>query len=299
MKIEFIRNFIKLNDFKNFSDLARALEISQSTLSHQISQIEKELGDITLINRTTRKFELTAEGQIFLKSAVNIINFYDSCIKEVRRSYENRTQEVLIIITASTLPGSHILPKYIANFRNENPNVKFEIKINNSEKSIEFLLKDEADFAAVGSFMGYNPTDFDSVTIGEERLVFICSPNLELIKSGDLLVDLNDIIKYPFINRERGSGTRDILEQQFKDYNQLKFSLEINDNDSIISAVSESNNIAILSETIALKAQDAGLIKILTIKNYPPIAKRDIFLIKKKGAVISKLKQKFWDYLET
>ena len=79
----------------------------------------------------------------------------------------------------------------------------------------------------------------------------------------------------------------------------MNFSLEINDNDSIISAVSESDNIAILSEIIAIKAQDAGLIKILEIKEYADIAKRDIFLIKKKGQMLSKLKQKFWEYLET
>ena len=299
MKIEFIRNFIKLNEYKNFSELAKSLAISQSTLSHQISQIEKHIGDIKLINRTTRTFELTGEGHIFLLSAIKIIELYDSCIQEIKRYTEDKAEEVLFKITASTLPGSHILPKFIANFRNENPNVKFEITINNSQKSIELLLNHEADFAAVGSFMDRSQTEFDTVKIGEEKLVFICSPNLELISSGNLSVSIDDLLKLPYISREKGSGTRDILEQQFKDHDRLNVSLEINDNDSIISAVSGSNNIAILSEIIAMKAQDAGLITILTVKEYPTIAKRDIFLIKKKGQVLSKMKQKFWDNLET
>ncbi|MHA1488656.1 MAG: hypothetical protein ACTSRI_03255 [Promethearchaeota archaeon] len=44
-------------------------------------------------------------------------------------------------MTASTYPGSHILPKFIANFREKNPNVNFKILINNSQESIILLKK--------------------------------------------------------------------------------------------------------------------------------------------------------------
>jgi len=299
MKIDFIRNFIKLYQKKNFSELAKELNISQSTLSHQISQIEKEIGDITLINRTTRTFELTDEGKIFLEHAKKIIELYDSSLRKINIYRENKIGEVEIKITASTLPGSHILPKYIANFRNENQGVQFKILINNSLKSINLLLTNEADFAAIGSFMGYNSEDFDYVKIGEEELVFICSPHHDLLKRGKASFSFNEILQYPLVSREKGSGTLNVIKAQFAPYDQLKINLEINDNDSIISAVSESNNLAIMSETIALKAQDAGLIKIIDVKEYPTIAKREIFLIKQKGQKMGKLKQKFWDYLES
>jgi DNA-binding transcriptional LysR family regulator len=299
MNIDFLRNFIKLYEYKNFSELAKALNISQSTLSHQISQIEKQLGEIKLINRTTRSFELTEEGNIFLDFTRKIIDLYDSCLHEIKLNYENKTEAANINITASTLPGSHILPKFLANFKNENPNVNFKIGINNSLRSINNLIDEEADFAAIGSFMDKDQVDFDIIKIGEENLVFICSPNHALIKSGKKSFNSSELIKFPFISREKGSGTRDIIEQQFNQYKKLNISLEINDNDSIISAVSESNNIAIISEIIAKKAQDAGLIKILEIEDYSVIANRDIFLIKKKGRNLSNLKQKFWDYLQS
>ncbi|TFG11373.1 MAG: LysR family transcriptional regulator [Promethearchaeota archaeon] len=61
MNIELLRNFISLTKNQSFSGLAKDLSISQSTLSHQISQLEEELG-VTLIDRTTRKFNLTSEG---------------------------------------------------------------------------------------------------------------------------------------------------------------------------------------------------------------------------------------------
>ena len=135
--------------YESFSGLAKDLSISQSTLSHQISQLEEELG-VTLIDRTTRKFNLTPEGRIFLDYAEKIIDFYDSCKQELSRFTQKQIEN--INITASTLPGSHILPKNIAQFREKYHSVNFKISINNSHKSIELLKREMADFAGVGSF---------------------------------------------------------------------------------------------------------------------------------------------------
>jgi DNA-binding transcriptional LysR family regulator len=295
MNIEFLRNFITLTRYQSFSELARDLSISQSTLSHQIFQLEKEFGDIILIDRTTRKFNLTEEGKMFLEYAQKIINLYDACKQDLSKFKEKVIEN--IIITASTLPGSHILPKYLANFREIYPNANFRISINNSQKSIEFLEKNMADFAGIGSFMNYEINRFDYIKIGEDNLQFICSPRHKLLKNNEEAIKFDDLLKYPFISREQGSGTREVFESLFERFKELNTALIINDNDSIISAVSDSNYISILSEHIAKKAVDANLIKILQIKEYPIIAKRDIFFIKLKEKELSDLKKKFWDYL--
>jgi DNA-binding transcriptional LysR family regulator len=73
----------------------------------------------------------------------------------------------------------------------------------------------------------------------------------------------------------------------------------MNDNDSIISAVSESNYISIMSEIMANKAEKAGLIRTLEIKGIPIIVKRDLFFIKPKGKELSKIKADFWDYIKS
>jgi DNA-binding transcriptional LysR family regulator len=296
MKIEFLRNFISLTKYQSFSELAKDLSISQSTLSHQISQLEKELGGITLIDRSTRKFDITQEGKIFLDYAEKIINLYDSCRQELNKYIEGGIEE--ISISASTLPGSHILPKYIANFREEYSNVNFKILINNSKKSIDLLDKEMVDFAGIGSFMNYKKEIFDMIKIGQDSIKFICSTNHALIKHDKKSVNFENLIKYPFITREEGSGTRDIFENQFNAHNELKIGFQINDNDSIISAVSDSDYISILSEIVAKKAEDAGLIKILKIKDYPIIAERDIYVIKLKNTELKGLKKKFWEKLK-
>jgi DNA-binding transcriptional LysR family regulator len=292
MNIEFLRNYIQLTQYKSFSKLANELDISQSTLSHQISQLEKNFGGVLLIDRTTKKFELTEAGRVLLDQAKKIIELYDSCKLEIAE-FKDQLQEA-IIISASTIPGSHILPRFIADFRNKNPNVNFKILINNSQKSIENLKKGMADFAGIGSFMSYNEKDFDYIELGEDEFKFICSPNHELLKKGNT-ANFEDLIKFPFVWREKGSGMRETFKQQFPQYKNLNIELEINDNDSIISTVSDSNYISIMSEMMTDIAESAGLIKSLKINNYPVIAKRLLYFIKLKNTPLSQLKTKFWD----
>ncbi|KKL55249.1 hypothetical protein LCGC14_2257310 [marine sediment metagenome] len=293
MQIEYLRNFIKLTQFKSFSKLAQELPISQSTLSHQISQLEKDFGG-KLINRSTKKFELTKAGEIFLKHAESIINIYDNCKREISEFFQQKIED--IIISASTIPGSHVLPKYIAEFRNKNPSVNFKILINNSQKSIENIKKGSADFAGIGSFMKYNRDGFDFIKIGEEKLKFICSPTHELLQDGNNSVSFEVLTKYPFVWREKGSGMRETFKNQFPKYKDLNIKLIINDNDSIISTVSDSNYIGIMSEIMTNKIPH--LVKSLEIKEFPEVAKRSLYFLKLKNKELSELKNKFWEYIK-
>lgn len=296
MNIEYLRNFIMLSRYKSFSKLANELPISQSTLSHQIAQIEKDFGGVVLIDRSTKKFELTKAGKLLLENAELIIKVYDSCKLEISKFKDQAKEE--IIISASTIPGSHILPRYIADFRNRNQTVIFKVVINNSQKSIENLKNGLVDFAGIGSFMSYNEKAFDFIKLGEDEFKFICSPNHKLLDQGNE-VEFDDLLRYPFVWREKGSGMRDTFKQQFPHYKKLDIELEINDNDSIISTVSESNYISIMSEYLVNKAESAGLIKSLKIKNYPIIAKRPLYFVKIKDKKLGRLKEKFWDELKS
>jgi len=295
MNLEYIRNFVQLSSYKSFSRLAGDLSISQSTLSHRISQLEKELGDVELIHRTTKTFELTEQGSLFLQYASKIIDLFDEY--QTKSEAVTKQREENITISTSKLPGTQILPIYIAKFKSLYPQISFDTVINNSQTSIELLMDKKADFAGIGSFMDYNKELFDFIVIGEDEIYFICAPNHELIKDGNSTVSFDKIKKYPYISREAGSGTRNIFENQFPQYKELNLKLVINDNDSIISAVSESKYISVLSEDIAKKAENAGLIKMLEVEDGPYVAKRYLYFLKLKESKLSDLKKEFWDYL--
>lgn len=295
MKITYIRNFIKLTKTQSFSKLADSISISQSTLSHQIMQLEEEF-EVKLIDRSTRKFQLTKAGDIFLKYAIKIIELIDNCRTDLSKLSDTLLQDILI--SASSIPGSQILPKYFTRFKNQHPHVNFKVSINNSKESLKKLSKDLVTFIGIGSFLNYPKEKFDYITIGNDEIVIICAQNHEIFKENTNGLSFQNIKQYPWVNREKGSGTRSCFEDQFPKYSELDFKLEMNDNDSIISAVTDSKFFSYMSKFAAIKAENANLIRIIQLNDYPIIAEREIYLVKKKQKTLNEFEQEFWTFME-
>src|SRR5262249_25691737 len=73
MELRQLRYFTKAKDLLNFTEAAKALNISQSTLSQQIKQLEAELG-IQLFNRIGKRIMLTEAGEMFSEYALQSID---------------------------------------------------------------------------------------------------------------------------------------------------------------------------------------------------------------------------------
>ena len=79
MELRHLRYFLALADHLNFTRAAAAVHVTQSTLSHQISQLEEELGR-RLFDRSERRVTMTAYGELFLHKAVKALAEIDSGI---------------------------------------------------------------------------------------------------------------------------------------------------------------------------------------------------------------------------
>ena len=72
MELRQLKYFIKAKELLNFTEAAKTLNISQSTLSQQIKQLEGEL-DILLFNRIGKRIILTEAGEMFSEYALQSI----------------------------------------------------------------------------------------------------------------------------------------------------------------------------------------------------------------------------------
>ena len=79
MELRHLRYFIALAERLNFTHAAAQVHVTQSTLSHQIRQLEEELGQ-ALFQRTKRSVALTAAGELFLPRAVHALGELDIAI---------------------------------------------------------------------------------------------------------------------------------------------------------------------------------------------------------------------------
>ncbi|HSV48705.1 MAG TPA: LysR substrate-binding domain-containing protein, partial [Candidatus Acidoferrales bacterium] len=182
----------------------------------------------------------------------------------------------------------------IAEFQKKYPEVKFKIKAQDSLNSLNSLQSNDAEFAAVGTTLGFEEK-FDYLPIGEDQLVLIAPCNHELAKCKS--VKLKDAMQYPAIIREETSGTRleiaRLLEANKIHFEDIKAALEVGSTESTITAVSEGRGISVVSSIAAAKAQAAGLIVIVPIVEVK--SSRKLYMARPKKAML-KPSEAFWEF---
>ena len=291
IRFDYLKTFLTIARTHSFSAAAKELGTSQGTVSHHIAALE-EYFDAELFKRTASGVEVTDAGATLKESLEKILEEAQNAKTKISSAKHNLAGTIKIV--ASTIPEEHIIPSLISEFQKKHPDVRFKIKAQDSITSLQSLHANDADFAAVGTISGYEEK-FDAVQIGEEELVLIVPCNHELANHKS--VKLNEIKKYPFINREETSGTRKEIEKMFENngisMSQLKLALELGSTESVITAVSEGRGISMISSIAAKKAQAAGLAIIIKIEEAKK--QRKLYMVRPKRT-LPKTCEVFWDF---
>lgn len=300
IRLEDLNVFITLCEEKNYSMAAKKLGKTQGTISSEIARLEECFGkNIKLINRTSKTFEITKNGEKLLEFANStILNF-----QNLLNSLEENLPDLIgnLKISSSSIPGEHILPLLINEFRSKYPQVTFNLSIKNSSTALEDIKHNYSDFASIGmDIPPGNPQKFESINIGYDNLVFVCSRKHELVSRENLM--LEDLYKFPFIFREKGSATRDSFERSkyFKP-DKIIIGMILESNQSILTAIRDSNYITVMSSLTLSTIFGADLTEknsnyaILRPKDYK-IIKRDFFLVRNIKESNKELNDVFWEF---
>ncbi|EHP89686.1 selenium metabolism-associated LysR family transcriptional regulator [Methanotorris formicicus] len=290
-KVSYFQTFLVASKTKSFSKAAKKLGVTQGTVSNHIAALEKFF-DAQLFLRTPEGVDLTPEGKILYEHSEKILDYINNAKQQMRILHEH--PEGTIRVAASTTPGEHILPSIIREYRKEFKDVDFEITITDSERCFKMLEEGSADIAAVGHLYDRN---YDYVVIGKDRLVLIVPPNHPLTKKG--MATLSDILKEDYIDREKGSGTREVIINALQDKGysimDLHVVMSLGSTSSVITAVSEGYGISIISEIAAKKAAEAGLVKIIPVEDLD--LTRYLYLVKGKRPKNPSAVKSFWDFV--
>lgn len=134
MDIEYIKRFIVVAECLNFSKAAETMFISQPTLSHSITSIEKKLGT-TLFVRNTKSVRLTRAGELFLPAAMEIVDRFQRAVNEIDRELNLGSDALNIGYIGPAM--DNMLSDWIKKFRKLNPDVKVHILRYSSTKVVE------------------------------------------------------------------------------------------------------------------------------------------------------------------
>lgn len=281
--------FINVVRYKSFSKAADATFFTQPTISTHISNLENELG-LKLLDRKGRSVEMTPQGAIFYKYAVEMVNTRAQAIDALGNSAD--IIEGILEIQTSSVPGLVFLPELLSEFRNKYSNTRFYVAMSDTDNTVENILNRMGDIG----FIGTKPSNsaIESHKIFSDKTVLLAPKSMEI----DDVITLKDAVKYPFIWRETGSATRSSFEKAAQklgyDKNDFDIAGTFTDIDSIIKSIEEGLGVSIISEKLAKTVLNDNL-KIVEIKDFEK--ERDFYMISLKNTSLSPVAQTFKDYV--
>ena len=171
-------------------------------------------------------------------------------LEDLRRLEEdiNTTRQGIsgeLLIGASTIPGTYILPAIAASFKNEFPGISFEIRINDSAKVVNAVADNELLIGVVGAKIPSAGLLFQPFT--EDELILAAAATNPVPAS----ITMKELHSLPFIIRERGSGTRKSIEallgQQQDSLDQFTICAPLGSSASVKEAIKANLGVSIIS----------------------------------------------------
>ncbi len=166
MEIRHLRYFCVLAEQLHFTKAALLLNVAQPALSHQIRQLEEELGT-QLVDRSNRRVRLTEAGEVFLARAARILEQIDQAARETARVGQGDAGSIVIGVVSTAVCS--ILPELLRSFRRESPNIAIDIREMEPGEQVDALRRESIDVGLL--FLSIQDPAFDSVVVSRERLI--------------------------------------------------------------------------------------------------------------------------------
>lgn len=294
MDLKQLESFVAIAKFKSFSKAANSLYLTQPTISSHIINLEKEL-NTTLINRSNKKISLTKAGEILYDYAVNIIHLRENA-KFKLGEFKGKIVGT-IEIASSTIPEQYIIPDILYKFHQIYPDVTFSMLHYDSEQVVEGILCGDIDFGIVGVEIPNKQLTYTKLV--DDEIVFV-TPFREPYSSYPSTIYLKDILQENFILREKGSGTRTLLETALRenldiDIEDLKIVAYIENTEAIKQCILKGLGVSFLSKPAVESEVRMNLLKTFKVKELE--LNRNFYLVSHKYRALSPLEAAFQDFI--
>ncbi len=290
MDIHQLKVFASVFKNKSFSRASEELHLTQPTISDHIRALEEDL-DCRLFDRLGRTIVPTKEAEVLFSHAMEIIekaNIIKEAIGQTKKEIKGE-----LIIGASTIPGTYLMPHIMAQFQKRYPAISFQILVSDSRDIVEKVSRHELLMGAVGAKT--TNTQINYIPFMDDELIVVSSPSL--IKKEDMTI--RELIKFPIILREEGSGTRKetekILESKGISFENIKIAGIFGSTDAVKQAVKAGLGVSILSRfsvTDELKHKILKEIKLIDLQ-----MKRKFYIVTHKKRTLPQAYKMFLEHI--
>lgn len=280
--------FLKIVQTQSVTKASEELHLTQPAVSIQLKNFQEQF-DIPLTEVVGRKIYITDFGQEIAEAAENIINQVYA-INYKTLAFKGQLTGRLKISVVST--GKYVMPYFLADFMKQHAGIELMMDVTNKNKVVKSLENNEVDFALVSIL----PTtlNIEKLDLLQNKLYLVGSAETKLKKSASTKEIFKDL---PLIFREKGSGTRQIMEN-FIERNNISVlkTIELTTNEAVKQALLAGLGYSIMP-LIGIKNELQNKeLKIISIKGLPIITTWSLIWL--KGKKHSPVSDSFLEYLK-
>jgi len=263
----------------SFTKAAETLHMTQPAVTFQVRQLEEHF-NTRLFDRTHNRISLTEAGGYVYEYADRIFELY----QEMENSIREMTGEIrgALTIGASTTIAEYMLPTLLGDFKAKYPDVEIHLKVSNTEGIVSMVENNTIDLGVVEA-----PVTNKNLVVEVcrmDQLVAILPPKHPVSSSGVTAVSLRDLVGYPFICREEGSGTREVISEYLGKIegcaDSLNISMELGSPEAVKGAVEAGMGVSVVSRATVQKELKLGTLVAVNLD--PPLRRPFSFVHQKQ-----------------
>ncbi|WP_327658073.1 LysR family transcriptional regulator [Streptomyces sp. NBC_00483] len=251
MDLRQLEYFVAVAEERNFTRAAERVHISQSGVSAQIRQLERELG-AELFDRSSRTVTLTVAGKAALEQARATL----AAAGAIGRAVAEVSELIRGRLTVGMVIGCTITPLFdaLAAFHEAHPGVELSLLEDGSDRLVEGVRAGDVDLALIGAAHS-TPDGLDSLTIVDERLVVAVPAGHPLAKQRRVV--LQDLMAHPIVCMPPGTGLRTVFDRACTAQGlHPTIALQASAADSIAALADRGLGVAVLSESMVADHPD-------------------------------------------
>ncbi|GGU04670.1 LysR family transcriptional regulator [Streptomyces coeruleorubidus] len=251
MEMRQLEYFVAVAEEQNFTRAAERVHISQSGVSAQIRQLERELG-AELFHRSARTATLTVAGKAALEHARAAL----AAAAAVGQAVGEVTDLIRGRLTVGMVVGCTVTPLFdaLAAFHRAHPGVEISLLEDNSDRLVEGVRAGALDLALIGTATA-TPQGLDALTIISERIVAAVPAGHPLAKQRR--VTLRDLAAHPIVCMPPGTGLRTVFDHACAAQGlHPGIALQASSADAIAGLAARGLGVAVLSDSMAANYRD-------------------------------------------
>ena len=290
MKIDFdgVQAFVAIAELGGFNKAARELHITQTALTRRLQKLEAYLG-LRLLDRTTRRVELTAVGRDFLPQARAIVQDMTAAVERLK----DMSQHARGHFTLACIPSmsAHLLPAVIRSYAQAHPDNRVRLLDGDSNEVRATVLNGLAELGI--AVQGEKHAELQETVLFSDPLTFICREPHPLQDRRS--VTWADMRGAELIGVSSATATRVFMDYQLaKRGIRLHGNYEVQHHATAINLVAAGVGSAILPSSTFREGDRPGLRKIALTD---PVVRRKVVLLRLKRSSLSPAAQAFHDLL--